>query len=245
MIGLGFQFWNTEYSNDDVITFFDLDSAVWKDHFSKQVRQVSALGQVSHAWLQKLLSTASDLRKFEFQGDYTFLELSYQPAGSFQFHWPGFSHVDLTDVFISHNEWTDFLRLHAATLKHISCSSIGFPQGNWIEPLQIIETMPRIEYLWLFRLLEKAPYPHSPMTVRRWSPDDDGVLRLFDPELVELALSAMRSQPRTAFIGRSVKSEAGRVYLHRVAFDVGEAALEGDIVYRDGDWVFAEVSADL
>ncbi|KAB2104089.1 hypothetical protein AG0111_0g7751 [Alternaria gaisen] len=244
-IGLGFQFWNTEYSNDDMITFFDLNSTVWKDHFSKQVRQVSVLGQVSHAWLQKLLSTASDLRKFEFQGDYTFLELSYQPAGSFQFHWPGFSHVDLTDVFLSHNEWTDFLRLHAATLKHISCSSIGFPQGNWIEPLQIIETMPRIEYLWLFRLLEKAPYPHSPMTVRRWSPDDDGVLRLDDPELVELALSAMRSQPRTAFMGRSVKSEAGEVYLHRVAFDVGEAALEGDIVYRDGDWVFAEVPADF
>ncbi|KAF7673047.1 hypothetical protein GT037_008998 [Alternaria burnsii] len=244
-IGLGFEFWNTEYSNDDMITFFDLDSAVWKDHFSKQVRQVSVLGQVSHAWLQKLLSTASDLRKFEFQGNYTFLELSYQPAGSFQFHWPGFSHIHLTDVFLSHNEWTNFLRLHAATLKHISCSSIGFPQGNWIEPLQIIETMPRIEYLWLFRLLEKAPYPHSPMTVRRCSQDDDGVLQLFDSEPVELALSAMRSQPRTAFMGRGVKSEAGEVYLHRVAFDVGEAALEGDIIYRDGDWVFAEVAADL
>ena len=83
------------------------------------------------------------------------------------------------------------------------------------------------------------------MTVRRWSQDDDGVLQLFDSEPVELALSAMRSQPRTAFMGRGVKSEAGEVYLHRVAFDVGEAALEGDIIYRDGDWVFAEVAADL
>jgi hypothetical protein len=245
-IGLGFQFWNAEYSNDDRITFFDLDSAVWKKHFSKRVRQVSVCGQVSYTWLQKLLSMASDLRKFECHGDNTFLELSYQPAGSFQFHWPGFSYIYLEDLFLSHNGWTNFLHLHAATLKHISCSSIGFPQGDWIEPLQIIETMPRIECLWLFRLLEKVPYPHSSMTVRHWTPDeDDKVLHLADLGQVELALSAMRSQPKTTIMGYRITSKAGRVYPYKVAFDVGEAALKGDIVYRDGDWVFAEVSADL
>ncbi|CAN9434095.1 unnamed protein product [Alternaria alternata] len=244
--GLGFEFWNAEYSNDDRITFFDLDSADWKKYFLKRVRQVSVCGQVSYAWLQKLLSMASDLRKFECHGDNTLLELSYQPAGSFQFHWPGFSYIYLEDMFLSHNEWTNFLRLHAATLKHISCSSIGFPQENWIEPLQIIETMPRIECLWLFRLLEKVPYPHSSMTVRRWNQDEDNeVLHLVDPGEVELALSAMRSQPKTTFMSYGVTSKAGELYLHKVAFDVGEAALEGDIVYRDGDWVFAEVSADL
>ena len=245
-IGLGFQFWNAEYSNDDRITFFDLDSANWKKYFSKRVRQVSVCGQVSYAWLQKLLSMASDLRKFECHGDNTLLELSYQPAGSFQFHWPGFSYIYLEDMFLSHNEWTNFLRLHAATLKHISCSSIGFPLGNWIEPLQIIETMPRIECLWLFRLLEKVPYPHSSMTVRRWNQDEDNeVLHLVDPGEVELALSAMRSQPKTTFMSYGVMSKGGELYLHKVAFDVGEAALEGDIVYRNGDWVFAEVSSDL
>jgi hypothetical protein len=55
----------------------------------------------------------------------------------------------------------------------------------------------------------------------------------------------MRSQPKTTIMGYRITSKAGGVYLYKVAFDVGEAALEGDIVYRDGDWVFAEVSADL
>jgi hypothetical protein len=66
-------------------------------------------------------------------------------------------------------------------------------------------------------------------------------LRLFNPEQVELALDVMRSQPRAAFMDSGIKSEAGVVYPHRVASDVGEAALAGDIVYRDGSWMFAEV----
>jgi hypothetical protein len=244
-IELSFQFWNTDFSKVGMITFFDIDSAAWKDHFSKQMRQVSVFGQVNYAWLRKLLSKASDLRKFDIHGDSTFLELSYQPTGSLQFHWPGFSHIHLEEVFLSHNEWTNFLRLHATTLKHLICASVGFPQGNWIEPLQIIETMPRIECLWLFRLLEKVPYSHSSMNVGRWNSDDCDDLHLFDPEHVELALSAMHSQPRTALMGHGLINAAGEGYLHRVAFDIGKTALEGDIVYRDGDWVFAEVSSDL
>jgi hypothetical protein len=66
-------------------------------------------------------------------------------------------------------------------------------------------------------------------------------LRLFNPEQVELALGTMRSQPRAAFTGSGIKIEAGVVYPHKVASDVGEAAWAGDIVCRDGSWVFAEV----
>jgi len=84
------------------------------------------------------------------------------------------------------------------------------------------------------------------MTVRRWNQDEDNeVLHLVDPGEVELALSAMRSQPKTTFMSYGVMSKGGELYLHKVAFVVGEAALEGDIVYRNGDWVFAEVSSDL
>ncbi|KAI4640001.1 hypothetical protein J4E93_008800 [Alternaria ventricosa] len=237
-VGLQFEFWNTDYSNEDVVTFLDLDCEIWKSQLSRQVHSVSVLGQVDRGWLCRLLSATSSLRKFEFGADNHFMELSYQPVGPF--HWPGFSHLHLEDVFFSHTDWTNFLRTHAGTLRSLSCSSIGFPEGEWTEPLQIIETMPQIEYLWLVKLLEKAPYPHSSMSVRRWSPEDDGVLRLFDPEEVQLALSAMRSQPRTVFMGAGIRSEAGEVYSHRVSFDVGEAALARDIVCQNGEWTFAD-----
>lgn len=237
-VGLQFEFWNTEYSNEDLVTFLDLDCEVWKCQLSRRVHSVGVLGQVDLDWLCRLLSATSSLRKFVFGADNHFMELSYQPVGPF--HWPGFSHLHLEDVFFSHTDWTNFLRTHASTLRSLSCSSIGFPEGEWTEPLQIIETMPRIEYLWLVKLLEKAPYPHSSMTVRRWSREDDGVLLLSDPEDVQLALSAMRSQPRTVFMGAGIKSEAGEVYPHRVSFDVGEAALARDIVYQNGEWTFAD-----
>jgi hypothetical protein len=81
--------------------------------------------------------------------------------------------------------------------------------------------------------------------VGRWNSDDCDDLHLFDPEHVELALSAMHSQPRTALMGHGFINAAGEGYLHRVAFDIGKTALEGDIVYRDCDWVFSEVSSDL
>ncbi|KAI4659376.1 uncharacterized protein J4E78_005803 [Alternaria triticimaculans] len=34
-VGLQFEFWNTEYSNEDLVTFLDLDCEVWKYEFTR------------------------------------------------------------------------------------------------------------------------------------------------------------------------------------------------------------------
>jgi hypothetical protein len=172
------------------------------------------------------------LHHFEITGDNHLLKLFHGPTG--MFHWPGFRHIHIDDLFVHHEEFTAFLRLHAQTLEVVGLSSIGFPHGRWMEPLAIIETMPRLKRLWLFKLLEQAPYLRSSMTIRRFIMDIDSILRLEDVELVQVALSAMRRRPRTVFTDSDTHCFDGERYPYVVDFAIGNAAIMGEIDSEDG-----------
>jgi hypothetical protein len=180
-------------------------------------------------WIQRLLSSATDLHHFEIRGDDHLLKLSHGPTGTF--HWPRFRHIHTEDLFVHHDEWTAFLRLHTQTLEVVSLSNRGFPHGQWMEPLAIIETMSRLKRLWLFKLLEQAPYPRSSMKLRRSTMDYVSILQLHSVEQVKDALSAMRRRPRTVFTDYGV---GGERYPYAVDFASGNAAAMGKTVYEDG-----------
>jgi hypothetical protein len=232
-IELRFEFWNTSYDGGEDITFLDLDSKPWKDHVSKLTRYVGVLGQVDFNWVQRLLSSATDLRQFEIRGDDHLLKLSHGPTGIF--HWPGFRHIHIEDLFVHHDEWTAFLRLHAPTLEVVSLACMGFPHGRWIEPLATIETMSCLKRVWLFRLLEQAPFPHSSTILRRTSPDYVGILQLDGYEQVKVALSAMRSRPRTVFTDSGTEGVGGERYPYAVDFEIGNAAVDRFVLEDEDD----------
>jgi len=51
-----------------------------------------------------------------------------------------------------------FLRTHSSTLVDLHLQLIGFPDGNWNEPLNVIKSMPKIQHLYLNMLLEIEAY---------------------------------------------------------------------------------------
>jgi hypothetical protein len=226
-VELRFEFWITVYPGGEDVSFLDLDSRSWKDCIAKQVRYVGVLGKIDFDWIQRLLSSATDLHHFEIRGDDHLLKLSHGPTGTF--HWPGFRHIHIEDLFVHHDEWTAFLRLHAQTLEVVSLSCIGFPHGQWMEPLAIIETTSHLKRLWLFKLLEQAPYSRSSMKPRRSSMDYVSILQLHSVQQVKDALSAMRRRPRTVFTDFSTNGVGGDRYSYAVDFAIRNAAAMGEI----------------
>jgi hypothetical protein len=161
------------------------------------------------------------------------LSLSREPTGVFYF--PGLRKINILELLVPH-ERVSFLRLHAPTLEKLVIQMVGIRHGTWIEPLEVIETMPRLNDLCLNTLLERDPYPHS-LKLTKSHVGDARDLDVYSQEEVETALSAMRDRPMTVSTDERFQGAGGEVYSHMVTWHRAYAALSGEMVYRDGQWV--------
>ncbi|KAF1848664.1 uncharacterized protein K460DRAFT_259883, partial [Cucurbitaria berberidis CBS 394.84] len=123
------------------VSFFDVQSLLWTKSFAPRLRDLYSLGLVDSKWINTLMHSATDLRELHLQGDHDLISL---PTSNKISQWPEFRKLELDELLLQHRDFVPFLREHGPTLEYLHLQGIGFPDGNWIEPLEIIESMPKL-----------------------------------------------------------------------------------------------------
>jgi hypothetical protein len=240
-VELCLDFWNSLGGDQVVSSFFDLESSYWRNHLSKKLRGVFVMNDINEDWFRRLLSTASGITCLDLCWGYQARSLSHELGGTL--NWPGLRRIDLQEMVVHQDELVGLLRQHAPILEALHFNWVGFPRGTWAEPLKVMQTMPRLKDLYLYSLLEQAPYPES-SEVFRSSDNYIGDVHLRTNEQVKAALSAMRNHLRTVFTGRDLESDDGIHYRYpyMVDFEIAEAAAYGEASYHDGQFGSGYVS---
>jgi hypothetical protein len=97
------------------------------------------------------------------------------------YHWPQLCRFGLDDLAFLQVDFVGFLALHCQTLEHLRLQGVRVLQGTWMEPLQMMHKMPKLQALFMVELLATSPAASSlsPSTsashLSRTSTDKDSV----------------------------------------------------------------------
>jgi len=115
-----------------------------------------------------------------------------------------------------------------------------FDDGQWLESMEVIATMPHVWDVRLNPLYEEECYA-PPCTLECCSLLEWQSLELSNHEEVKLALSALRGHYYTTCLAeQATESQAGVVYPYMACLFVARLALEGRMVWEDGILVLAD-----
>jgi hypothetical protein len=234
-VKLALQFHGVSHENSWV-PYFDVRSSDWINIFSKNVQEVSCLGAVDFVWLENVLQSAPGLRIIDLMGDKDFVSLP--SALSHDCLSATLYHLTLDSIMLRHAEFLPFLRAHSSTLAEIHLQAIGFPDGNWIEPLNIIKDMARTERLFLNMLLESESYGNADDTSIRCDKHESNTdIDLSTSAAIAPALAALCKSIRSISNNYTVTDPDGRVFSWKVdlwqAQAQAQATESADILYQD------------
>ncbi|KAF2244866.1 hypothetical protein BU26DRAFT_579611 [Trematosphaeria pertusa] len=213
---------------------FDLDSEHWRKSFRSNVQYVRFYGGHNSEWGKSLL-TAPNLKQLEVYGRSEIFDFSHPSAGLF--HWPNLQKLALNDTRVIPKSFLAFLEKHSPTMTHLHLQAITLLQGTWTEPLQIVEGMPKLHYVFLNVLWERKTPSMSEGSFSRFYDDGDlhgHLFHMYGHTTISLVVRVLLSDLRTTRVRPKGVSGFGTYY--EVDFRKARAALAGKIVYCDGEW---------
>jgi hypothetical protein len=79
-------------------------------------------------------------------------------------HWSQLRHIQFNDIWFEESDFVAFLKLHLDTIARLELQRAWIGHGDWMEPLQIMGRMPKLEILDLWDLHARSPAV-SPVTM--------------------------------------------------------------------------------
>lgn len=135
---------------------------------------------------------------------------------------------------LRHVGFVPFLRAQSTTLVDVHLQSIGFPDGNWTEPLNIIREMQKLDRIFLNILLESTSYSSAKSTSSKtYKTGFLGHFRFSTHEAIGLALEALCADIHFVSYGLSIEDSDGRIYPWMIDLRKARAAGLGKIVSEE------------
>lgn len=137
--------------------FFNPTSSEWKDNIAANVKLLRLCRDLSSGWALDLFQSVPNLQELEIFIAEGILELSHPDTGLFI--WPRLHHLEIDDATCDGLTMGDFLDAHKSSLSELHLQGVEFTHSSWVRPLQIVQYMPKLEYLYICDLTEHTPPP--------------------------------------------------------------------------------------
>jgi len=125
--------------------FFDPTSDDWNKYFGTRVKSIKLSRNLSSSWSLDLLKSVPNLQKLDIFIAEGILQFSHPDTGLFL--WPDLQHLELDDASCPAHTIIDFLDAHRGTIRILRLQGLELIDGSWRQPLQIIRSMPELEYM--------------------------------------------------------------------------------------------------
>ncbi|KAJ4374965.1 hypothetical protein N0V83_002044 [Neocucurbitaria cava] len=226
---------------DDSISFFNVQTPAWEKSFAMRLRDVEAHGTMDTVWLHRLICSATDIHSLSLHSEHNMFSFARTTGAVLQ--WPGLRRLHLHEIILKHKDFLPFLRGHSLYLEELHVDSVGFLDGNWVEPLEAIEGMPKLVHLSLMDLLERTHYENSSSSSYMFDMEGLGGALSFrnDPRGITSALACLRGDLQTEPM--YCYPSPGSIYTDDLEAYVNlrkaEALSQGWLSWIDGEWVMA------
>jgi hypothetical protein len=139
------------------VDFFDPTSADWYDSFAANVNCLDLCVQENNPWPFDLLRSARNLQHLKMVSCDGAEHFSHPASGPIA--WPRLCHLSIIDLESPCCAMASFFAAHRETLTNVEIHQVEVLSGSWKLPLEIIRSMPKLDYLSLCNLLTmETPY---------------------------------------------------------------------------------------
>jgi hypothetical protein len=139
------------------VDFFDPTSADWYDSFAANVNCLDLCVQENNPWPFDLLRSARNLQHLKMVSCDGAEHFSHPASGPIA--WPRLCHLSIVDLESPCCAMASFFAAHRETLTNVEIHQVEVLSGSWKLPLEIIRSMPKLDYLSLCNLLTmETPY---------------------------------------------------------------------------------------
>jgi hypothetical protein len=149
-------------SSTEEVHQFDTESALWKKKISPIVQWIWLSCATDAPWCQDVLKSVPNVERFTavIHDD----AMKFRSRSGQTFHWSQLRHIQFNDIWFEESDFVAFLKLHLDIIAQLELQRAWIGYGDWMEPLQVMGQMPKLEILNLWDLHAKL-LAVSPITI--------------------------------------------------------------------------------
>ncbi|KAF2011912.1 hypothetical protein BU24DRAFT_266118 [Aaosphaeria arxii CBS 175.79] len=183
---------------------FDLASKAWREELAGGVANLELFSVAGSEWFGELLGGCQNLRGLYLQGSNPARSVSFPVSRGLSTPpmWPKLKSIELFDLMLDYESLLALLRAHGEQLTSLDIQKCGLTSGTWLEPLEAIQDMPRLERLRLNHLFQHSAVFPDPADLQGSAPYIPRRVELVTQNRIQTFLDALLAAPR-AFVDGS------------------------------------------